>query len=286
MAMQVRPLSFALGAEVIGIDLTASIDAATAKQLRELWLEHSVLLFRGQILSPQQQIAFSRGFGELDRHEALIHYRHPEFPEIFVVSNRKVDGKMSETKDTGREWHIDLSFTLHPSMGSLLHCVEIPPAGGTTLWASMYAAYDALSPKLQSVLEGLSAVHDISIARGFTRHAPEIVADMRKRNPPVVQPMIRIHEESGRKALYMTEWIRCFDGMTEDESQPILKMLLEHATRPEFNYRHTWKPGDLIMWDNRCTMHLAPPDYRHATTRHMHRTTLLGSPSGHIYAEE
>jgi len=283
MELAVRPLSFALGAEVMGVDLTQALSDETIRDLRALWLQHSVLLFRGPVLTPRQQIAFSRRFGTLDRHEALIHYRHQEFPEIFVVSNRVVDGKPSETRDTGREWHTDLSYTLHPPMGSLLHCIEIPEVGGTTLWASMYEAFDALSPALQRVLETLEGVHDISVARGFSRHAPDIVADMRKRNPAVVQPLVRVHEECSRKALYITEWMRGIYGMTEDESRPILKMLLEHATRPEFFYRHVWQPGDLVMWDNRCTMHLAPYDYRHASTRHMHRTTLLGSASGRLY---
>lgn len=282
MTLDVRPLGFAIGAEVIGADLTQIMSEDAIAEIRQLWLEYSILLFRGQLLSPAQQIAFSRRFGSLDQHEALIHYRHPEYPEIFVVSNKKINGKISETRDTGREWHTDLSYTLHPSMGSLLHCLEIPPVGGTTIWASMYAAYDALSPTMQKVLSGLSAVHDISVARGFTKHPPDIVADMRKRNPAVVQPMIRAHEETERKALYMTEWIRTIDGMTEEESDALLKMLLAHATRPEFSYRHIWQPGDLMMWDNRCTMHLAPPDYSHATTRHMHRTTLLGTPSGYL----
>ncbi len=208
-----------------------------------------------------------------------------EHPEILLVTNRMRNGKASETRNTGRNWHSDLSYTNHPARGSLLWCEERPDVGGDTMFTNMYFAYETLSDKLKGFLDSLYAVHDVSMTKGLDKRDPEKVAELKRLNPPIAHPVVRTHPETGRKALYVSERVRTFVGMTEDESRPILKFLCEHATQPEFVYRHQWRVHDLLMWDNRCTMHVALADFDQTKTRHMQRTSLLGEPSGFIYSE-
>jgi len=285
MPIQIRPLSYALGAEVSGVDLARPVDKATQAAIRKAWLEHLVIVFRGQALTPDRQIAFGRMFGELDDHKSVPFYRHPEHPEIYLITNKKIGGKESQTKDTGRLWHSDHSFTTHPTMASMLYCLEIPPVGGTTLFSNMVRAYETLSPTLRSVLDGLEAVHSLEhySARNpyFTARDPEQIRKMNELSPPVAQPVVRVHPETGRKALYISEGqTQRFVGMSEAESAGLLQFLFAHCARPEFTYRHAWKVDDMLMWDNRSTNHLAVHDYSHEQTRHMHRLTVLGTPCG------
>ncbi len=283
MAIKVRRLSHGLGAEITGVDLRKPLDQAAAAEVRRAWLENLVIVFPGQDLTPAQQIAFGRLFGELDDHRSVPFYRHPEHPEIYLITNKQIGGKPSETRDTGRAWHSDHSFTTRPTMATMLYCREIPPVGGTTMFTSMYMAFETLSPALRGVLEKLEAVHSFSYysARGLRGRNPEQIAHMNKINPPVAQPVVRTHPETGRKALYVNEMMTShFVGMTPEESAGLLKYLCEHSVQPEFTYRHSWKVNDLLMWDNRCTLHLAPADYSHDHPRHMHRITVLGTPSG------
>ena len=282
-AIAVARLAHGLGAEVTGVDIAGPLDADTVAAIRQAWLAHQVLVFRGQRLTPAQQIRFSGYFGPLDANQGLPHYRHPEHPEIFVITTKPVAGKPSETRHTGRAWHTDLSHTLNPAMGTLLHCLEKPPVGGDTVWANMYMAWETLSAPLRGFLETLSAVHDLSLVRDFARRDPRQVAEMYRLNPPVAQPVARRHPESGRTALFIAHRVGKFVGMSERESRPLLDFLLEHATQPEFCYRHRWREHDLVMWDNRCTLHIALQDYDINEARHMLRTTLTGAPSGRLY---
>lgn len=283
MALQVRRLSHALGAEITGVDLRKPLDKAAEAELRRAWLDNLVIVFPGQELAPAQQIAFGRMFGELDDHKSVPFYRHPEHPEIYLITNKQIGGKPSETRDTGRAWHSDHSFTTRPTMATMLYCREIPPVGGTTMFANMTMAFETLSEGLRAVLEKLEAVHSFAYysARGLKGRNPEQIAHMNRINPPVAQPVVRVHAETGRKALYVSEMMTShFAGMTQEESAGLLEYLFRHSVKPEFTYRHNWKVNDLLMWDNRCTMHLAPADYTHDEPRHMHRITVLGSPSG------
>lgn len=283
MALQVRRLAFGLGAELTGVDLSKPISSDDRAAIQKAWLEHQVIVFPGQDISPEQQIRFGRLFGELDDHKAVPFYRHPEYPEIYLITNHKIGGKTSETKDTGRLWHSDHSFTTRPTMATMLYCREIPAVGGNTMFANMYMAFDTLSDTMKSVLRKLEAVHSMI---HYTDHYlkdrnPEQIAHMRKINPPVAQPVARIHPETGREALFVNEMMTShFVGMTVEESHGLLKFLFDHSVRPEFTYRHAWKVNDLLMWDNRCTLHMAPADYTHEEPRHMHRITVLGTPSG------
>jgi taurine dioxygenase len=277
----IRKRASALGAEVVGLDLREELSEDTIRRLRAAWLEHIVLVFRGQNLSHEQHIAFSRRFGTLDDHDSIPKFRHPEHAEILLVTNFENTGKRLAV---GRQWHSDLSTTTRPAMGSLLYCQEAPPAGGDTMFANMYRAWETLTPAFRSMLEGRSALHDMTVAKETrSRRTAEELADIRRRNPPVLQPVARVHDETGRPALYVAEMTSMvLEGMTEEESAPILRFLYEHSVVPENVYRHRWQPGDLLMWDNRCAIHIALGDYGDDERRVMYRTTLLGAPSGRL----
>jgi len=291
MTLTVRPLSHALGAAVTGIDLREPLDAETLATVRRIWLDNLVVVFPDQNLTPEQQIAFGRNFGTLDDHKAIPFYRHPEYPEIYLITNKQIGGKLSETRDTGRKWHSDHSFTTHPTMATMLYCREIPPVGGTTMFANMVMAYATLSERLRTILDDLEAVHSIAHfmarSRSFAERDQKQVARIADLSPPVAQPVVRTHPETGRKALFVSEGQTShFVGMTVEESAGLLKFLFEHSVLPEFTYRHAWSPNDLLMWDNRSTIHLAVPDYSHSETRHMHRLTVLGEACGRSYVAE
>lgn len=273
-----RPVSYAVGVEIHGVDISAPQDDATVQAIRDLWVKHGVVILRDQNITPHQHLAFSERFGELQMM-ALSRYNHPDVPQIFLVSTRPVDGKPSETRNTGRQWHSDHSFAAEPAMGSLLYCIEAPAAGGSTLFANQYMAYEALSEPLKKMLDGRKAWHDLYRLKDFQNRAAFSEED-RQRTPPRAHPIFRTHPETGRKALFVNEaWTFKIDGMAEDESKPILDYLFHHSTQPVFTYRHYWRPGDLLFWDNRVVMHYAPPDYDMSdpkNIRHMHRTTLKG----------
>ena len=276
-----RRLSHAFGIEITGIDLRQALPEAVIAEIRRLWNLHGIVLIRDQAISTEQHVAFSRRFGELDLHETLKPFRHPAHPELLVLSTIPVDGKPSPSENVGRHWHSDLSYTTRPPLGSLFHAQILPEVGGDTVFASMAAAYDALSEKMKSVIAGLEAVHDYMGVENMKKRDPALVAELRKANPPVAQPLVRAHEETGRQCLYLSEQMtKCIVGMTERESAPLLRFLFEHAVDPLFTYRHRWAKHDLLLWDNRSTMHLALADFDAGAHRYCVRTTLVGSPSG------
>lgn len=282
MALKIRRLSNALGAEILELDLARPLSADQVADVKQAFLDHQVLLFRNQDLQPAQQIAFSRLFGELDIHP-FTKYTLPEHPEILLITNHLMDGKPSDTRNTGRQWHSDLTFTPCPALGSLLYCREIPEVGGNTMFANMYQAYDDLSPAYREMIDGLWAVHDMAIGRDLKNRDPKYMEEMRRKNPPVAQPVVRVHPETGRKALYVNPMVtRNIEHMTDEESRPILEYLFEHASTYEYTYRHEWRVNDLLMWDNRCTSHIALADYDHSSPRHMMRTQIHGEPIGRV----
>jgi taurine dioxygenase len=210
--------------------------------------------------------------------------RHPDHPELYIVTNKVIDGRPSDTRNTGREWHSDGAYKLKPSMGSFLYSREIPPVGGDTLFTNMYMAYDTLSPTMKQVIDPLSAINDRGAAKNNRYVASERVAERIKLAPPVVNPVVRVHPDTGRKALYVNPNVTtCIEGMTYEESRPLLEFLFAHSVKQEFIFRHHWNVHDLVMWDNRCTMHLAPPDFDMSQPRYMLRTTLEGTPVGRPY---
>lgn len=285
MIFTLRKLGSALGAEVVGLDISAPLGGDTVAALLSAWHEHQILLFRGRQLTPAQQIAFSRHFGELDDHAAIPKFRHPEYPEILLVNN--FEAGTGKQLAVGRQWHSDLSTTLRPAKGSLLHAQQLPSVGGDTMFCNMYRAWESLSPLYREWLDGRWALHDMTLARETRlQRTPAELDDIRRRNPPVYQPIVRVHDVTGRKALYVSEMTTAsIEGLTAEESAPILKFLYERSTVYENVYRHVWRPADLVLWDNRCAMHIALADYDLAETRRMYRTTLLGVPSGRIAAQ-
>jgi taurine dioxygenase len=282
MDLKVNRLAFGLGAEVTGLDLRHSLNDTTIAAIREVWLENLVLVIPGQDITMQQHVAFSARFGHLELHPQK-HYRHPEFPEIFEVSNRVINGKKSDSADAGRRWHSDGAFNLRPPTGSFLYCEERPPVGGDTWFTNMYMAFEHLSDTMKQIVLQLQVVNDLGSTIEMRLRDPSKVADHLKDNPPVVQPMVRTHPETGRKALYLNETVtRQVYGMTIGESESLLRFLFAHSIRPEFTFRHRWQKGDIVLWDNRCTMHMAPADYDRSYVRHMRRTTLQGEPLGFV----
>jgi len=284
--MAIRQLGFAAGAEVTGLDLRAPLNELSRKAILDAWHRHLVLVFPDQDLSPEQQVAFSRNFGELEQNDALPHYRDPDNAEILLVTNRRQGGKPSETRNTGRNWHTDLSYTGRPAKASLLLCREKPAVGGDTMWANQYLAYETLSPPMRAFVETLEAIHDVSLVKGIEKRDPAKVAEMRRLNPPIAHPVVRTHPDTGRKALYLGQRTRGFVGYTEEESRPILDFLNAHATSAEFVFRHRWAVNDLVMWDNRCLLHVALPDFDQTQTRHMTRTSVIGEPSGRVMQDD
>ena len=287
MSLQLRRLSYGLGAEIRGLDLTQPLDGPTVRAVRQAWLDHLVLVLPDQRIKPEQHIRFSAHFGPVEDYP-LAHYQHPAHPKIFLLTNEQSNGKQSETRDAGRHWHSDLSFTTTPALGSILHCQKIPDIGGDTMFTNMYMAYERLSPLYQRIIEPLWAVHALfSKTKGLDKLDPQQIRDMRQRNPRVAQPMVRVHPEAGRPALYVSEALTSeIVGLTEEESAGILAYLFRHSVRAEFTYRHRWRPFDILMWDNRCTMHMAVPDNDHSMPRLMHRTTITGTPCGELVPDD
>lgn len=289
MSIKVRKLSFALGAEITGVDLSKELGNGLMAEINNAWLEHSLLVFPGQDLSPKEQAAFGRQFGQLDSNLAARDYLHPDCPEVYMITNHKINGQLSDTRDAGRLWHSDHSFTTRPTLATMLYCLERPEVGGNTLFANMYMAYESLSATMKKTLEKLEAVHSFASFVGKNPHMhtrnTQHTAEHEKKNPPVAHPIVRVHPESGRKALFVSEgYTSHIAGMTMDESKGILDYLYTHSVKPEFTYRHAWGIKDLLMWDNRCVMHLAPADYTHDEPRHMHRVTVSGTPLGRVYS--
>ncbi len=281
-SLDVRPLSYALGAEIRGIDLREDLDDATVAAIQEVWQTHHVLLFRGNQLTPQQIIAFAGRFGNLDDHAATPFYRHPDVPQLLQITNRETDGKPSETRNTGRNWHSDYSYTDHPAAASLLYCGERPDVGGDTMFCNMARAYDDLSDAFKNIVDKLHAVYDIGLTAGIGERDPEKTAEVRSLNPPIAHPAVRAHPQSGKRALYVSERVSHFHGMTAEESRPLIAQLCAHATRAENVYRHAWQVGDLVAWDNRTTMHVALADFDQTKPRYMLRATVLGEASGFV----
>ncbi len=287
MAIKLRKLSYGLGAEVCNIDVAAPMSESEFGEVHRAFLDHGILLFRSQNITRDQHLQFSRRFGELDSHDAFPSDRHPQIPELMLVTNEpQPDGTPSVSRYTGRRWHTDMSHTLEPSLGSLLRCWKIPEVGGDTLFANMTLAYDALSAGMRKLITNLNAIHFPGGRKLDNTHADKAhAAEQRKISPPVAHPVVRVHPETGRKAIYLGEKVKRFDGMTEEESKPLIEYLNRHATKPEFVYRHQWRENDIVLWDNRCTMHQALGDFDQEQRRHMERTTVLGTPSGYVVAQ-
>ena len=271
------PLSPAIGMEVHGIDMSRPAPPDTISRLNEVLSYNSILLFRDQDLTPERHIAFSRYFGELEPHVA-DQYNMPGHPEIFIVSNVVENGREIGARGGARHWHSDYSYRERPSLGSLFHCLECPPEGGQTQFASMYTAYEALPDEKKELLAGVQAVHDYNYYwTNYTPHREPLTEEQRRQVPPVAHPALRTHPVSGRRALYLAhQVVSHFEGMEFEESQEIIEEIVSFATESRFVYTHEWRPGDVIFWDNRSSMHRVLPFDEERHRRRMHRTTLKG----------
>jgi alpha-ketoglutarate-dependent taurine dioxygenase len=272
----VRSVSAAVGAEILGIDLAATLSDATVAEIRRALGEHGVVFFRDQKLTPDQHVAFARRFGEINVNRFFkVVDGYPMIAEIRKEPDQK--------GNIGGNWHTDHSYDLAPALGSILYAREVPESGGDTLFASMYAAYEALSDGLKETLGGLQALHSSRHVFGAGNYAGRGDLIGRVGNPEAatqdaVHPVVVCHPGSGRKALYVNPAFTVrFVGWSDDESRPLLQYLYHHGSRPEFTYRFQWRPGSIAFWDNRCTWHYALNDY-HGHRRLMHRITVEGAP--------
>jgi taurine dioxygenase len=292
----VVPLSAEVGAEIVGIDLSKPLDDETFAGIRDAFFKHAVILFRDQRITERQQIDFSRRFGELEIH-VLKQFLHPQHPEILLISNIVEDGKNIGIVDAGRYWHSDLCYKAVPSMASALYAVEIPRDDkgnvlGDTLFASVAGAYDALPENLQKRVAGLKALHSLEHTFDRSRKDTDIrteqieakdinrtsVTAEQKKVAEAVHPVIRTHPVTGRKSIYVNDSTTVkITGVSDSESADILDELRARCIRPEFVYRHQWRLGDLLMWDNCSSQHQAVADYALPQRRRMHRTTITGT---------
>lgn len=274
----ISPLSTVMAAEITGFNAARPIARKEMETLSRAFLEHLVLVFRDQDLTPEQHVGFSRNFGPLKSH-VLTQYLLAGHPEVLVVSNKTENGKPLGIEDAGRYWHSDVSYEDLPPMASMLYGLEVPPAGGDTLFANSYAAYDALPETLKARIAPLRARHRFNYpllqAEPDSPRAPLSQAQKAELTG-ALHPIVRSHPETRRKALYINPgFTESIDGLSAQESSTLLAELFAYATSEQVIYRHYWKPHDLILWDNRCTMHhatLFDPKY----IRHMHRTTIAG----------
>ena len=257
VGFEIVPTGGALGAEVLGVDLSAPLGRDLVTRLRRAWLESQVLVFRGQSLSDAQLLAVARAFGEPHVIEVCEYDRAGLLPEIDVISNVVENGKPIGALGAGEAaWHTDMSMFDYPAAGTFLYGREIPPSGGNTRFANMYAAYETLPSALKQKLEGRRSIHDIAYtAAGTVRAGFEAVTDKTK-GPGAVHPVVRTHVETGRKALFLgRQGYGYIHDLPVPESDALLDQVWQHMTDPKFMWEHSWKVGDVIMWDNRCLIH-------------------------------
>jgi taurine dioxygenase len=276
-SLKVEPIAGALGAEITGVDLSKDLSDDTVAEIRRAWLEHQVVFFRDQDLPPARFLAFAQRFGEPIEYPFVKGL--DEMPKIIPVLKLE-----TEKINFGGIWHSDTAYLDVPPMASMLVAREVPATGGDTLFASMYLAYETLSAGMKRMLEGLVAVNS-SAAADVSRTREDRIKDSAradaKKEYEAAHPVVRVHPETGRRALYVnTAHTVRFEGMTDEESTPLLKYLYQHQVRPEFTCRFRWRPGSLAFWDNRCAQHNAVNDYQ-GHRRLLHRITLAGDkPKG------
>lgn len=273
MSIDIHPLSPALGAHISGVDLSRDLTGEQRNVIERALLDHQVLFFRDQPITPQQQARFAANFGDLHVHP--IYPNVPEQPEVLIL-----DTAVTDVRDNAI-WHTDVTFLPTPALGAVLSAKQVPAYGGDTLWASGIAAFEALSRPMQTLLDGLTATHDFTRSfplERFGNTAEDLARweETRRKNPPLSHPVIRTHPVSGRKALFVNDGFTTrINELEAAESEAILKLLFAHGTRPEFTLRWRWQANDVAMWDNRVTQHYAVDDYR-PQRRVMHRATILG----------
>jgi len=276
---EIRPFDAPLGAEVLGLDLARPLSDVDFSRIRRAYLEHHVLVFRDQRITPAQQVAFTRRWGPLQRH-VLAQFALPGQPEVLIVSNIVEGGEPIGLGDAGVFWHSDLSYKARPSLGSLLHAQELPATGGDTLFANQHLAWSLLPLHTKGAVVGRRAEHSYlkqyEELRRRNPWRPPLSPAQVGQVPPVWHPIVRTHDESGLRALFVSEHFTTrVEGLPDGESRALLDELFAHGTQERFVYRHAWQPRDLVFWDNRSVLHLAAgcPD---SQRRKLYRTTIEG----------
>lgn len=271
--MTITPLGPGIGAEIGGVNLSCGVSLAVFRDIHQAFLDHMVLVFRNQSVEPRSQVNFTELFGTVEPHPLRSRRSHEEHPGVFVIENRP--GKPSARNDF---WHSDISFSEKPPQLSILHAVVALEGKGDTLFANMYAAYESLPDELKHSLLTMQAEHSAARLARRNEESPATDGKQIQQIPsPVEHPVVRTHPESGRRALYVNPYFTSrVVGMEKEESTQLLTSLNIHATRKKNIYQHSWRSGDLVMWDNRCTMHYAVYDYDDTMPRLMHRTTAAG----------
>lgn len=266
--IDVEPLTPAIGAIVRGVDLTEPMSDETFAEIHQAWMDHLVLFFRDQAMTPDQHLEFGRRFGELHVHPAAP-FAHDN-PELMVIQT-----DADSTRANGERWHSDVSADEEPPMASILHIREVPSGGGDTCWSNMYAAYEALSPTMRAFLDPLTARHVADYTGYYGDHRPQ------RDSPQAVHPVVRTHPVTGRKALYVNEgFTKRIEELSRSESRAILAQLFEHVQDVNFQCRFQWRADSVALWDNRCTQHMAVWDY-HPESRSGIRVTVKGDRPYH-----
>ncbi len=278
MSVEVIPTGAALGAEIRGVDLARPLDDTTFATIEDAYDNHGVIYFRDQRVTPLQQVAFTRRFGEIEFNIFGERWSVPGSPEIVVVSNITEDNRPVGVRRAGENWHSDMCYAARPPRGTMLYAIEIPTLHGLVLgdteFASAQAAWEALPEPIRYRIDGRQAVFDFT---GRKRAFPPSRSEI-ERNPPVRHPIVRTHPRTGRKCLYvMRDDCTGIEGMAQPDAETMIAALADHIVKPAFIYRHQWRPGDLLMWDNCTVQHRAIQDYDLPQRRLMHRTTMGGS---------
>jgi taurine dioxygenase len=278
MSIEIIPTRAALGAEISGIDLAQPLDDETFAVIERAYNDHGVIFFRDQHITPPQQVAFTRRFGEIEFNVFGERWSVPGSPEIVVVSNVTADGRAIGVRRAGENWHSDMCYAARPPRGTMLYALEVPDLFGLPLgdteFASAAAAWDALPASIRDRIDGRYAVFDFgSRKRAFPLTQAEI-----DRYPPVRHPIVRTHPYTGRRCLYvMRDDCIGIDGVDQEEAEALIAALADHIVKPAFIYRHQWRRGDVLMWDNCTVQHRAIQDYDMPQRRLMHRTTMGGA---------
>ena len=266
-----RPLSPALGLEVLGVDLRKPIGKALAEQLEDVFHRGLVILLRNQNLSEEDEVRFAECFGELAR--TLNVHHTGKHPATMLISNIRKDGKpIGALPDGEMQFHTDQCYVERPAKASMLYAIEVPSVGGNTLFANAYMAYDTLPDEIKRRIEGRKAINAYDYANASVKRGTKLAEGM----PQYAHPMVRTHPATGRKALYVNRLMTiAIEGLPQDESDELLNLLFDHQEQRQFVYEHVWRVGDILMWDNRCTLH-ARSDFSPAERRLMRRVTILG----------
>lgn len=278
MSIAIRPLHDSFGAEIVGVDPTLAVDDAAMAEIVAAWRRHGILLFRGLAMTPAQHVAFTRRLGPTHVMEPL-EFNLPGYPEVFVVSNVEEGGKPVGLKRAGWGWHSDGEDKAIPNAGSFLYAREVPEAGGDTMFADTYGAFAALPDSVRRKIVGRRAC--FSRVRLHHVHYPlmkSLTEEQKRARPDVWHPLARRHPHTGWTALYVGRWAVEVEGVAQAAADELLDYLRDFAIRPEFVYRHKWRVGDAILWDNRCAQHCATEFDDVKYRRFMLRTTLEGEP--------